>query len=200
MAGKDDQTLSTPSGVGHARASASSRAQDARDAPAEGSGTSSAAYTEPPCDGRRCDGRLEVDDHCSRHSQVGQALWFARQFAIHDPDVDWPSDKQEHPIYAIAESLDRVREDEARLREQRDKLMERIVGDPDRFAAAALDGLRKMLPELKAEEDEQIGAILNWIGVAGDGHLTLAERVRILALEHATKQGYSLEEAERLCP
>lgn len=87
-----------------------------------------------------------------------------------------------------------------RATEQRENLLARLAADPDRSAIATLDGLGKMLPELKVEEDEQIGAILDWSGVAGDDDLSLAERVRILALEHATKQGYSLEEAERLCP
>lgn len=95
---------------------------------------------------------------------------------------------------------------------QRDRLTDRLMADPDRAALATLDGLRTMLPELKAEEDEACHAILDWIGVArhepdpndplgltlGEP-LALAERVRILALELATRQGY-LEEAERLAP
>jgi hypothetical protein len=93
-----------------------------------------------------------------------------------------------------------AREEYERVCAQRDKLTERLMADPDRAATATLDGLRKMLPELKIEEDERIGAILDWIGVTGGDDLSLAERVRILALELATKQGYSLEEAERLCP
>lgn len=93
-----------------------------------------------------------------------------------------------------------AREEYERVVAQRDKLIERLMADPDRAAAATLDGLRKMLPELKVEEDEAIGRILDWIGVAGDGDLSLAERVRILALELATRQGYTLEEAERLAP
>lgn len=87
-----------------------------------------------------------------------------------------------------------------RLRDGRDQAVRLLMADPDRSAIAVVEGLRKMLPELKVEEDEQISAVLDWIGVAGDGDLTLAERVRILALQVATTQGYSLEEAERLCP
>ena len=92
-----------------------------------------------------------------------------------------------------------AREEYERVCAQRDRLMERLIADPERAALATLDGLRKMLPELKAEEDAACQAILDWIGVARDD-LSLAERVRILALELATKQGYTLEEAERLAP
>jgi hypothetical protein len=86
-----------------------------------------------------------------------------------------------------------------RLRDGRDKAVALLMADPDRSAVAAVEGLRKLLPELLADDVEQAGAILDWIGVAHHG-LSLAERVRILALELATKQGYSLDEAERLCP
>lgn len=92
-----------------------------------------------------------------------------------------------------------AREEYERVVAQRDGLLDRLLADPERSGIAALDGLRKMLPELKIEEDEACHAILDWIGVARDD-LTLAERVRLLALEHATKQGYSLEEAEHLAP
>lgn len=95
----------------------------------------------------------------------------------------------------LAAALDEIE----RLREGRDKAVTLLEADPDRAAVATLEGLREMLPELKVEEDAQISAILDWIGVAA-GDMSLAERVRILALEVATKQGYSLEEAERLCP
>ena len=90
-------------------------------------------------------------------------------------------------------------EEYERVKKQRDDLAARLMADPDRAATATLDGLRKLLPELKAEEDAACHAILDWIGVARDD-LSLAERVRILALELATKQGYTLEEAERLAP
>lgn len=91
------------------------------------------------------------------------------------------------------------REEYERVVGQRDNLLARLEADPERAAVATLDGLRKMLPELKVEEDEACHAILDWIGVAKDD-LALAERVRILAVELATRQGYTVEEAERLAP
>lgn len=81
-----------------------------------------------------------------------------------------------------------------RLRDQRNNLLARLEADPDRAAVAAVDGLRKIF----TEDDEQAHRILDWIGVAGD--LALVERVRILALELATKQGYTLDEADQLAP
>lgn len=75
----------------------------------------------------------------------------------------------------------------------------------------AAEGLRQVLAEIPREEYESCHAILDWIGVARDTgvvppyrsepeSLSLAERVRLLAVELATRQGYSLDEAERLCP
>jgi hypothetical protein len=81
-----------------------------------------------------------------------------------------------------------------RLRAHRDKLLDRLEADPGRAAIATLDGLRKIW----TEDDEQTHRILDWIGVAGG--LALPERVRILALDLATRQGHTLEEAERLAP
>jgi len=81
-----------------------------------------------------------------------------------------------------------------RLRGIRDKLVDRLEADPERAAVAALDGLRKIW----TEDDEQAHRILDWIGVAGD--LALVERVRILAIQTATHQGYTLDQAERLAP
>jgi hypothetical protein len=103
-------------------------------------------------------------------------------------------------LKAVRMERDALLVENDRLQTSRDKAVALLMADPDRAAVAALEGLRTMLPELKVEEDERIGAILDWIGVAGDDALSLAERVRILAFELATKQGYSLEEAERLCP
>jgi len=96
-----------------------------------------------------------------------------------------------HYIVPLAERL-------LAARKQRDGLLARLEADPDRAAIAVLDGLQKLLPELLTEDVQQSEAILDWIGVADD--LSLAERVRILALERATRQGYTLDEAERLCP
>lgn len=83
---------------------------------------------------------------------------------------------------------------------QRDRLMERLEADPERAAVAALDGLRKIW----TEDDEQAMRILDWIGVArsdlDEQPLALVERVRILAVDLATRQGYTLEQAERLAP
>jgi len=43
---------------------------------------------EPPCDGR-CDGRLEVDPHCSRHGDPGRDYWNLRRMRAEliDPQV-----------------------------------------------------------------------------------------------------------------
>ena len=87
-----------------------------------------------------------------------------------------------------------------RVCRQRDMAVERLRADPDAAAIATLDGLQKLLPKLKDEEDVSISKILDWIGVADDGEMTLADRVRILALEMATRQGVPLDQAERLCP
>ena len=82
-----------------------------------------------------------------------------------------------------------------RVKAQRDNLFDRLEADPIRSATAALDGLQKVW----REDEQQCHRILDWIGVAADD-LALAERVRILALELATRQGYTLDEAERLAP
>ncbi len=87
------------------------------------------------------------------------------------------------------------RDEYERVVAQRDGLLSRLEADPERAAVAAIDGLRKVF----AEEYAQCERILDWIGVASE-NLALSERVRILALEMATRQGYTLDEAERLCP
>lgn len=83
-----------------------------------------------------------------------------------------------------------------RLLEARENLYARLTADPTRAAVATIDGLRTLL----AEEDGRIDRILDWIGVADDETLSRADRVRLLAVELATKQGYSLDQAERLAP
>ncbi len=87
------------------------------------------------------------------------------------------------------------REEYERVKTQRDNLFARLEADPGRAAVATLDGLRKVW----TEDGEQCHRILDWIGVAAD-NLALPERVRILVLELAAKQGYTLDDAERLCP
>jgi hypothetical protein len=79
---------------------------------------------------------------------------------------------------------------------QRDSLMKLLEADVDRSAIAVLHGLRKVL----AEENGQIDRILDWIGVADDETLSRADRVRLLALELATRQGYTLGEARARMP
>lgn len=64
----------------------------------------------PRCDGLKCDYRETVDEYCSFHGTTGRALWAARHFATLDPDIDWPSDKHDHPIHAILDAFDAVRE------------------------------------------------------------------------------------------
>jgi hypothetical protein len=79
-----------------------------------------------------------------------------------------------------------------RLERQRDELFARLQADPERAAIASLDGITKIL----GEDEQAASRVLDWIGVAAN--LSLAERVKWLAVEVATKQGYSLDEAERL--
>jgi len=60
-----------------------------------------------------CDGRFCSDELCPDHSEIGRTLAFARQYAVHDPDVEWPSDKHDSPIDAICAALDNLREKSA---------------------------------------------------------------------------------------
>lgn len=92
-----------------------------------------------------------------------------------------------------------VEEYEVHLRQVNANLAARLEADPDRAAIATLDGLRKILSEDTEALEADVaaaGRILDWIGVAGG--LPFSERVKIVAVMLATKQGLSLDEAERI--
>jgi hypothetical protein len=67
-------------------------------------------------------------------------------------------------------------------------------------AIAVTDAPEKIesLRSLILNEAQAASRILDWIGVASG--LSLSQRVRILALQLATTQGYTLEGADRLAP
>jgi hypothetical protein len=44
-------------------------------------------------------------------TKLRELLIWVEQFAVHDPGVEWPSDKYENPVDAICAALDRVREE-----------------------------------------------------------------------------------------